>query len=191
MAKQIILTQNNFGIPIELQFVSNTNSPIDLTDKIVEVAISYDGTIIDVLQATISSYTDGTAYIVTTTRHTSNVGLYTTYWSVKDKYGYITAQSDLYYYVKEEYNGDESNSIEQDKGTIEEEFDKVNSSIEILDKANSGISARVSELETKVSENQSSISTINNNIVDIINNINSIKETISKNKEIYVSSLER
>ena len=48
MAKQIILTQNNFGIPIELQFVSNTNSPIDLTDKIVEVAISYDGTIIDV-----------------------------------------------------------------------------------------------------------------------------------------------
>lgn len=183
MAKQIILTQNNFGIPIELQFVSNTNSPIDLTDKIVEVAISYDGTIIDVLQATISSYTDGTAYIVTTTRHTSNVGLYTTYWSVKDEYGYITAQSDLYYYVKEEYNGDESNSIEQDKGTIEEEFDKVNSSIKSLDKANSGISARVSELETKVSENQSSISTI-------INNVNSIKETISKNKEIYVSSLD-
>ena len=183
MAKQIILTQNNFGIPIELQFVSNTNSPIDLTDKIVEVAISYDGTIIDVLQATISSYTDGTAYIVTTTRHTSNVGLYTTYWSVKDKYGYITAQSDLYYYVKEEYNGDESNNIEQDKGTIEEEFDKVNSSIKSLDKANSGISARVSELETKVSENQSSISTI-------INNVNSIKETISKNKEIYVSSLD-
>ena len=176
MAKQIILTQNNFGIPIELQFVSNTNSPIDLTDKIVEVAISYDGTIIDVLQAAISSYTDGTAYIVTTTRHTSNVGLYTTYWSVKDEYGYITAQSDLYYYVKEEYNGDESNSIEQDKGTIEEEFDKVNSSIESLDKANSGISARVSELETKV--------------VDVINNVNSIKETISKNKEIYVSSLD-
>ena len=176
MAKQIILTQNNFGIPIELQFVSNTNSPIDLTDKIVEVAISYDGTIIDVLQAAISSYTDGTAYIVTTTRHTSNIGLYTTYWSVKDKYGYITAQSDLYYYVKEEYNGDESNSIEQDKGTIEEEFDKVNSSIESLDKANSGISARVSELETKV--------------VDVINNVNSIKETISKNKEIYVSSLD-
>ena len=183
MAKQIILTQNNFGIPIELQFVSNTNSPIDLTDKIVEVAISYDGTIIDVLQATISSYTDGTAYIVTTTRHTSNVGLYTTYWSVKDEYGYITAQSDLYYYVKEEYNGDESNNIEQDKGTIEEEFDKVNSSIKSLYKANSGISARVSELETKVSENQSSISTI-------INNVNSIKETISKNKEIYVSSLD-
>ena len=82
MAKQIILTQNNFGIPIELQFVSNTNSPIDLTGKTVEVAISYDGTIIDVLQAIISSYTNGTAYIVTTTRHTSNVGLYTTFWSV-------------------------------------------------------------------------------------------------------------
>ena len=166
MAKQIILTQNNFGIPIELKFMSNTNSPIDLTDKTVEVAISYDGTIIDVLQATISSYTNGTAYIITTTKHTSNVGLYTAFWSVKDKYDYITAQSDLYYYVKEEYNGAETPSIEQDKGTIEEEFDKVNSSIEFLEKVNSDISKKVSELETK--------------IVDIIKDINSIKETISK-----------
>ena len=166
MAKQIILTQNNFGIPIELQFVSNTNSPVDLTDKTVEVAISFDGTIIDILQATISSYTNGTAYIITTKKHTSNLGLYTTYWSVKDKYGYITAQSDLYYYVKEEYNGAETPSIEQDKGTIEEEFDKINSSIEFLDKVNSDISTKVSELETKVN--------------DIINDIKTIKETISK-----------
>ena len=132
MAKQIILTQNNFGIPVELQFMSNTNSPVDLTDKTVEVAISYDGIVIDVLQATISSYTNGTAYIIVNTKHTSNVGLYTSYWSVKDKYGYITAQEDLYYYVKEEYNGAENNGIEQDKGTIEEEFDKVNSSIETI-----------------------------------------------------------
>lgn len=166
MAKQIILTQNNFGIPIELQFVSDTNSPIDLTDKTVEVAISYDGIVIDVLQATISSYTNGTAYIVTTTRHTSNAGLYTTFWSVKDKYGYITAQSDLYYYVKEEYNGAETPGIEQDKVNIEEEFDKVNSSIEFLNRVNSDISAKVSELETKVN--------------DIINDIKTIKETISE-----------
>ena len=166
MAKQIILTQNNFGIPMEVQFVSNINSPIDLTGKTVEVAISYDGTIIDVLQATISSYTNGTAYIIVNTKHTSNVGLYTTFWSVKDKYDYITAQSDLYYYVKEEYNGAETPSIEQDKGTIEEEFDKINSSIEILDKINSDISAKVSELETKVN--------------DIINDIKTIKETISE-----------
>ena len=166
MAKQIILTQNNFGIPIELQFMSNTNSPIDLTDKTVEVAISYDGTIIDVLQATISSYTNGTAYIIVNTKHTSNVGLYTTFWSVKDKYDYITTQSDLYYYVKEEYNGAETPSIEQDKGTIEEEFDKINSSIEFLDKVNSDISTKVSELETKIN--------------DIINDIKTIKETISK-----------
>ena len=93
----------------------------------------------------ISSYTNGTAYIVTTTRHTSNVGLYTTFWSVKDKYGYITAQEDLYYYVKGEYNGAENNNIEQDKGTIEEEFDKVNSSIEILERANSDIDETLSK----------------------------------------------
>ena len=185
MAKQIILTQNNFGIPIELQFVSNTNSPVDLTDKTVEVAISYDGTIIDVLQAIISSYTNGTAYIIVNTKHTSNVGLYTTFWSVRDKYGYITAQEDLYYYVKGEYNGAENNGIEQDKGTIEEklykinssiesieeEFDKVNSSIEILGKINSDISTKVSELETINEKLTNDIETIN------IETINSQLET--------------
>ena len=200
MAKQIILTQNNFGIPIELQFVSDTNSPIDLTDKIVEVAISYDGTIIDVLQATISSYTNGTAYIVTTTRHTSNVGLYTTFWSVKDEYGYITAQSDLYYYVKEEYNGAVSDSIEQNKGTIEDELDKINSSIEILDKENSSISKTLSEridnlsdelgsqLDTKINTKMETVNTkfesinakINSNLHNITTNGDSINEIRTK-----------
>ena len=171
MAKQIILTQNNFGIPIELQFVSNTNSPIDLTDKTIEVAISYDGTVIDVLQATISSYTNGTAYILTTTKHTSNVGLYTTFWSVRDKYGYITAQSDLYYYVKEEYNG--ASSTGQGKGTIEEKFDKVNSSIETLVEENSGISTRVSDIETINTQLTNNIKTINTRLTNNIKTINS------------------
>ena len=200
MAKQIILTQNNFGIPIELQFVSDTNSPIDLTDKIVEVAISYDGTIIDVLQATISSYTNGTAYIVTTTRHTSNVGLYTTFWSVKDKSGYITTQSDLYYYVKEEYNGAVSDSIEQNKGTIEDELDKINSSIEILDKENSSISKTLSkridnlsdelgsQLDTKINTKMETVNTkfesinakINSNLHNITTNRDSINEIRTK-----------
>ena len=199
MAKQIILTQNNFGIPIELQFVSDTNSPIDLTDKIVEVAISYDGTIIDVLQATISSYTNGTAYIVTTTRHTSNVGLYTTFWSVKDKYGYITAQSDLYYYVKEEYNGAVSDSIEQNKGTIEDELDKINSSIEILDKANSSITETLSkridnlsdelgsQLDTKINTNMETVNTkfesINPKFESINTKIDSNLHNITTNRD--------
>ena len=150
MAKQIILTQNNFGIPIELQFMSNTNSPIDLTDNTVEVAISCDGTVIDVLQATISSYTNGTAYIIVNTKHTSNVGLYTTFWSVRDEYGYITAQSDLYYYVKEEYNGAETPDIEQDKVDIKEELDKINSSIENLDETNSGISTNIETINSQM-----------------------------------------
>ena len=170
MAKQIILTQNNFGIPIELQFMSNTNSPIDLTGKTVEVAISYDGTIVDVLQATISSYTNGTAYIVTTTRHTSNVGLYTTFWSVRDEYGYITAQEDLYYYVKGEYNGAENNGIEQDKGTILEKVDKINSSIEILNEENSVISTRVSGIEIINSQLTNNIETINSQLDNIKTN---------------------
>ena len=158
MAKQVILTQNNFGIPIELQFVSNANSPVDLTDKTVEVAISYNGIIIDVLQATISSYTKGTAYIIVNTKHTSNVGLYTTFWSVRDEYGYITAQSDLYYYVKEEYNGAENDGIEQDK-------------------ENSDISAIVTELETKINVNQSSISIINNNITNLTDRITTLENS--------------
>ena len=164
MAKQIILTQNNFGIPIELQFVSNTNSPVDLTDKTVEVAISFDGTVIDVLQATISSYTNGTAYIIVNTKHTNNVGLYTTFWSVRDEYGYITTQEDLYYYVKEEYNGAETPGIEQDKGTIEEKFNEINSSIGLLNEENSVISTRVSGIEIINSQLTNNIETINSQL---------------------------
>ena len=180
MAKQIILTQNNFGIPIELQFMSNTNSPVDLTDKTVEVAISYDGIIIDVLQATISSYTNGTAYIITTKKHTSNVGLYTTFWSVRDEYGYITAQSDLYYYVKKEYNGAETPGIEQDKGTIEEKLDKVNSSIGLLNEENSVISTRVSGIEIINSQLTNNIETINSQLTHNIETVNSQLDTITK-----------
>ena len=110
MAKQIILTQNNFGIPIELQFIDDKNKPIDVSNKTVEVAISYDGSIIDILQAIINSHKNGIAYIFIDKIHTKDVGLYTTYWSVKDSNGYVTAQSDLYYYVKEEYNGDNINN---------------------------------------------------------------------------------
>ena len=112
MAKQIILTQNNFGIPIEPQFIDDKNKPYDISNKTVEVAISYDGSIIDILQAVISSHKNGIAYIVIDKRHTKNVGLYTTYWSVRDNNGYVTAQSDLYYYVKEEYNGCNIENIE-------------------------------------------------------------------------------
>ena len=186
MAKQIILTQNNFGIPIELQFMSNTNSPIDLTGKTVEVAISYDGTIIDVLQATISSYTNGTVYIVTTTKHTSNVGLYTTFWSVKDKNGYITAQEDLYYYVKEEYNGAETPSIEQDKETMEETI-----ITSVLNSLNTIIENNKLDIESKLNnykeENNTNLNTsinelnekINTNKQEIDNNLNTINNNLS------------
>ena len=189
MAKQIILTQNNFGIPIELQFMSNTNSPIDLTDKTVEVAISCDGTVIDVLQATISSYTNGTAYIIVNTKHTSNVGLYTTFWSVRDKYGYITAQSDLYYYVKEEYNG--ASSTGQGKGTIEEKFDKVNSSIETLVEENSGISTRVSDIEAINTQLTYNIKTINTQLDNKINksDIETINSQMNNKANKYKSEI--
>ena len=172
MAKQIILTQNNFGIPIELQFMSNTNSPIDLTGKTVEVAISYDGTIIDVLQATISSYTNGTVYIVTTTKHTSNVGLYTTFWSVKDKNGYITAQEDLYYYVKGEYNGAENNDIEQDKETMEETI-----ITNVLNSLNATIENNKLDIESKLNNYKEE----NNN--NLNNSINELNEKYNLNKQ--------
>lgn len=190
MAKQIILTQNNFGIPIELQFISDTNSPIDLTNKTVEVAISYDGVIIDVIQAIISSYTNGTAYIVTTTKYTKDVGLYTTYWSVKDEFGYITAQSDLYYYVKEEYNGAESDKIEQDIETIEDELKKLNTSIKELNISSKNIITRVSNLEAKNNANELNITNAKNDIENIKSDVKELKDKFDKNIEVIVSSLD-
>ena len=179
MAKQIILTQNNFGIPIELQFIDDKNKPIDISNKTVEVAISYDGTIIDVLQAVISLHKNGIAYIVIDKKHTKDVGLYTTYWSVKDSNGYITAQSDLYYYVKEEYNGSVMNDIEQEDSSI---LDKLKEELSNIKLFNENASNEINTLKIQDLEFKNDVQNIKNSLIENNNDIKLLKSKTEENR---------
>ena len=179
MAKQIILTQNNFGIPIELQFIDDKNKPIDISNKTVEVAISYDGTIIDVLQAVISLHKNGIAYIVIDKKHTKDVGLYTTYWSVKDSNGYVTAQSDLYYYVKEEYNGSVMNDIEQEDSFI---LDKLKEELSNIKLFNENASNEINTLKIQDLEFKNDVQNIKNSLIENNNDIKLLKSKTEENR---------
>lgn len=101
MAKQIILTQNDYGIELETQFVNDKKKPLDITDYDVRVKIIYNNETIDAILAGHKDNTNGIAYIVLEKEHLLNAGLYTTVWSVVDEDEHITAQENLYYFVKD------------------------------------------------------------------------------------------
>lgn len=110
MAQQIIVTKDNYGIGLSCNFIDKNKNPIDLTDKVVEVVIvDSNNETIDIKQAVIVDYTNAKASIVLEKIHTSTLGLYKTFWSVLDENQNITAQEDVYYYVKDKNNGSEGN----------------------------------------------------------------------------------
>lgn len=110
MAQQIIVTKDNYGIGLSCNFIDKNKNPIDLTDKVVEVVIvDANNETIDIKQAVIVDYTNAKASIVLEKIHTSTLGLYKTFWSVLDENQNITAQEDVYYYVKDKNNGSEGN----------------------------------------------------------------------------------
>ena len=108
MAQQIIVTKDNYGIGLSCNFIDKNKNPIDLTDKVVEVVIvDANNETIDIKQAVIVDYTNAKASIVLEKIHTSTLGLHKTFWSVLDENQNITAQEDVYYYVKDKNNGSE------------------------------------------------------------------------------------
>ena len=108
MAQQIIVTKDNYGIGLSCNFIDKNKEPIDLTDKVVEVVIvDSNNETIDIKQAVIVDYTNAKASIVLEKIHTSTLGLHKTFWSVLDDNQNITAQEDVYYYVKDKNNGSE------------------------------------------------------------------------------------
>ena len=57
------------------------------------------------MYAQIVDETQGIASIILTDKHTSITDLHKTYWACMDDNGYVTAQTDLFYYVKEKLGG--------------------------------------------------------------------------------------
>ena len=101
MAKQIIVTQNDYGIELETQFVNDKKKPLDITGYDVRVKIIYDDKTIDTISAGHKDSVNGIAYIVLEKEHLINAGLHTSVWSVIDEDEHVTAQENVYYFVKD------------------------------------------------------------------------------------------
>ena len=125
MAKQIIVTQNNYGILLETQFIDDAKNPIDLTGYSVTVEFEYLEKCFDVLDATIINAEEGRVGVILEQKHTAEIGLYKTQWSVIDDDENVTAQEDIYYFVKKEVAMEEEKEelgINIDAGGIIEKF---------------------------------------------------------------------
>ena len=172
MAKQIIVTQNNYGIELETQFVDNKNKPLNITGYDVMVNIIYDDKTIDTISAGHKDSANGIAYIVLEKEHLKNVGLHTVVWSVVDEDEHVTAQEDLYYFVKETKvssdnndNNDNEDIIEDDKITIVlNKLSEISEEIEDIEIFNANTSDEINALKTEIPNIKNSLIENNNDI---------------------------
>lgn len=160
MAQQIIITKDNYGIDLSCVFLDSKKKPIDITGMNVEVVITNpNDVIIDTIQATIINPIGGYSSIVINNEHTNIVGLYKTFWTLLDSDGRVTAQEDVYYYVKDKNggSGDYSSESTFDIESVKEKFNELDSSIVTIEgnidtlKSNvSYINSNITLLDTKI-----------------------------------------
>lgn len=139
MAKQIIVTKDNYGIEIIATLVNQNKENVDVTGQIVEVVIVDDNdTIIDKVEAQHINSSKGIVSITLQKEHTSTIGLYKTYWSALDKNNNVTAQEDIYYYCKDKNGGASNDSYVQeeklDNESIIDKFKETDAEIEGIKK---------------------------------------------------------
>ena len=105
MNEQIILTQDDFGIEVQMQFITNKKIPIDITGCSVEIVfVKPDETVVKGYAYIIDSILGKCGFVLEDI-HTKLEGLYKTYWSVTDINEFVTAQEALYYYVVAKHGG--------------------------------------------------------------------------------------
>ena len=157
MAKQIIVTQNDYGIELETQFVDNKKKPLDITCYDVKVKIIYDDKTIDTISAGHKDSVNGIAYIVLEKEHLINAGLHTSVWSVVDEDEHVTAQENVYYFVKD-VEGSEDNTPTTDLPiNIDDVLDKFNDIDNNLFELTEQINVVNKEIDNKFNEQQTKI----------------------------------
>ena len=187
MAKQIILTQNDYGIELEMQLVDDKKRPISTNGYNVKANIIYDNEVIDTIIATPKDENEGISYIVLEKEHLKNVGLHTVVWSVVDEDEHITAQEDLYYFVKEtKINSDNSNNedvVEGDKTTIIlNKLSEISEEIKTIKIFNSSTSNEINTLKEYDLELKVDIPNIKNSLTNNKNDIELLKNKTEENK---------
>lgn len=138
MAQQIIITKDNYGIELECWFVDAKKKALDITGYSVEVAImNPSGEQVELDQAVVKSANIGLCSYVLQSKHTADEGLYTSIWTVTDENGYVTAQENVYYFVKERLQSSDSsdNTVDADglEDKIKELEDEINNTKLVLD----------------------------------------------------------
>lgn len=99
MNEQIIVTQNDYGIEVQVQFVTNKKVPIDITGCNVEITFVYPDKTETYENAYIIDALTGQCGFVLLPIHTAQSDLHSTFWKVTDANEIVTAQEALYYYV--------------------------------------------------------------------------------------------
>ena len=105
MAEQIIVTQRDSGIEISPTFTDKGKNPVNITGCTVEINFIYPSGDIRVKTGQIINGAGGVASTILDSRDTSEAGLVATYWKVIDINSEVTAQEEIYYYVKEYLGG--------------------------------------------------------------------------------------
>ena len=138
MAQQIIITKDNYGIELECYFVDAKKKVLDITGYSVEVAImNPSGEQVELDQAVVKSANVGLCSYVLQSKHTADEGLYTSVWTVTDENGYVTAQENVYYFVKERLQSSDTNTGTIDADGLEDKIkeleDEINNTKLVLD----------------------------------------------------------
>lgn len=103
--EQIVITRNDEGIELEVQFIDNKKKPIDITGCTVEIGFKNPlGEVVPV-QAYVQNYINGTVGVILDKSHTNTNGLWSTYWSAINGDGFVTAQEAIYYFVLPRFGG--------------------------------------------------------------------------------------
>ena len=181
MAQQIIITKDNYGIELECCFVDAKKKVLDITGCSVEVAImNPSGEQVELDQAVVKSDNIGFCSYVLQSKHTADEGLYTSIWTVTDENGYVTAQENVYYFVKERLQSSDTNTGTIDTDELEDKIkeleDEINNTKLILDqikKVNSSAEIVGARGNFPLLENRLDSIDIN------INNINSLQQELN------------
>ena len=105
MNESIVITRNDEGIELEVQFINSKKKAVDITGCTVEVAFKNPLSEMDHKQPYIKDYKTGTVGIILDKSSTNVGGLWTTYWSAISEDGFVTAQESIYYFVLPRYGG--------------------------------------------------------------------------------------
>ena len=187
MAKQIIVTQNDYGIELETQFVDDKKKPLDITDYDVRVKVIYDDKTIDTILAGHKDSVNGIAYIVLEKEHLINAGLHTSVWSVVDEDEHVTAQENIYYFVKDVEGSEDdtpTTDLPIDADGVLNKFNEIDNNLFELTEQGNVVNETLSgvneQLDTIVKQNY-----ITN--IDLLVNDSNIANVLKDKKNVFIT----